>query len=100
MKTSENPLVVMAAGLFTLLTVFAMVLAVAGCATVEPNSVRVYGEHVSHLTQHEPFTDHPTNYGYNAINVEAHWQSGPVFVDVAEGYVLESKLNNACGGLY
>ena len=66
-------------------------LALAGCASVEPTSVRVYAEHVSHLTQHEPFTDAPTAYADNLLNVEAHWQHRGAFLDVAEGVSLQGR---------
>lgn len=65
------------------------VLALSGCAAIEPNSIRVYGEHVSHATQH--FESTPTDYGYNAINVEIHYQHKGAFLDIAEGIVLNRK---------
>jgi hypothetical protein len=66
---------------------------VSGCSTMrslEPNTVAVYGEHVSHVTQHEPFTSETTNYGYNTVNVSARWQCekspcAGAFLEVAEG---------------
>jgi hypothetical protein len=50
-----------------------------------------YGEHVSHITQHEPFTSNPSDYGYNTIDVaitfEEHGGDGP-FLTLADGYNL------------
>lgn len=73
-------------------------VALAGCASVTPTSVRVYAEHVSHITQHEPFTDRPEAYGYQSLNVEAHWQHGPAFLDIGEGYNLNRVIPGAAQG--
>ena len=53
----------------------------------------LYGEHVSHLTQHQPFARYPTNYGYNTVNVgitfEEHGtHGGGPFLSLNEGYNL------------
>jgi hypothetical protein len=61
---------------------------VAGCA-LKPNSIRVYAEHVSHASQH--FGSNSTNFGYNALNVELHYQHGGAFLDVAEGVNLNGR---------
>jgi hypothetical protein len=65
----------------------ALLAALSGCATLEPNAINVEGEHLSHLTQHRPFTDHPTDYGANELGVIAHWNLGShAYADVGEGY--------------
>lgn len=56
----------------------------------------LYGEHVSHLTQHQPFARYPTNYGYNTVNVgitfEEHGTRGAgPFLTLAEGYNLTAQ---------
>jgi hypothetical protein len=56
-----------------------------GCAGL---SVRPEFEHMSHLSQHEPFTDHPTGYGENIANLIVHWQHGPLYVEAGEGIAL------------
>ena len=70
-------------------------LLLTGCASVqhavEPTSIRVYAEHVSHLTQHAPIASEPTDFFYNTMNVEAHWQHKGVFLDVAEGVSLQGR---------
>lgn len=65
------------------------VLALQACTVIEPNAVRIYAEHVSHASQH--FGSDPTNYGYDAINLELHYKYKGVFLDVAEGMVLEKR---------
>ena len=62
-------------------------LSLCACATITPNDIRLEAEHLSHATQHEPFTDHPTNYGANLINAIAHWDVGRCgYVELGEGY--------------
>lgn len=78
-----------------------ILLTLAGCA-LEPNAIRFEGEHVSHLTQH--FGADPTSYGFDALNIEAHYQLKHAFLDISEGYVLNArdlKTNGPCyGGLW
>lgn len=66
-----------------------------GCACVEPASVRVFGEHVSHASQH--FGSDPTDYGFNMVAVEAHWESEGWFADLDEGLNLNSKSDGGHG---
>lgn len=59
----------------------------------------LYGEHVSHLTQHAPFASDPTNYGYNTVNLgitlEEHgMHGGGPFLTLAEGYNLTHGGNS------
>jgi hypothetical protein len=62
-------------------------LSLCACATIAPNDVRLEAEHLSHLTQHRPFTDHPTDYGADLINAIAHWDVGRNgYVELGEGY--------------
>ena len=43
-----------------LIAVAAAAIQLSACAALVPNSVRPEFEHMSHMTQHAPFTDHPT----------------------------------------
>jgi hypothetical protein len=58
--------------------------------------------HVSHASQH--FGSHPTNYGYGALSLAAHWDRAHWALSVAEGVVIEPCHSYAghheCGGLY
>jgi hypothetical protein len=51
-----------------------------------PNTVSPVLEHVSHATQHEPFTARPTEYGYNELAVIARWNVQHAFIELTEGY--------------
>lgn len=98
----HNPLRVMVTGMIILALVFGSVIACTGCA-VAPNTISPFVEHVSHISQHEPFTSHPTNYGYEEIGVQAHWNlPAHFYVDVAEGYNPGKSNTNgqATDGLY
>ena len=67
-------------------------LTLGGCALV-PNSVRPEFEHISHATQHEPFTNHPTEYGANMANLVLHWDLPRHFsLELAEGVDLDKTL--------
>jgi hypothetical protein len=76
-------------------TLIALAGPLGGCA-LAPRQIAVYGEHVSHATQH--FGDTRTDYGFDTVNVAAQWRTadgaGP-FADVAEGYNLDSKWHYA-----
>jgi hypothetical protein len=61
------------------------ILTLSGCA-VMPDSVRPEIEHLSHLTQHAPFTDHPTKYGADIVNLMAHWDLPHAYFEIGEGY--------------
>lgn len=65
----------------------AALLAVAGCA-LAPNSIRPEFEHLSHLTQHRPFTDSPSDYNINMVNLIAHWDVRGAYIEIGEGVVL------------
>jgi hypothetical protein len=74
----------------------------AGCAALVPVGVPIELDHTSHLTQHAPFTDTPTRYGYNAVAVGLHWQPAERLSVVAtEGWNLSPSYPQAqlCGAL-
>lgn len=62
----------------------------SGCALL-PDSVRPELEHLSHATQHEPFTDHPTNYGAEIAGLMLHWDLPHAYLEVGEGYSLDPR---------
>jgi hypothetical protein len=59
-----------------------------GCA-LAPSEIRADVGHESHATQHRPLAAHPTNYGRAVeLGLTAHWERGPVSLDVSESYSL------------
>lgn len=78
--------------------IFIMALAASGCA-LAPTYVAPELEHMSHLTQHEPFSDHPTRYGANIAQVTAHWDQGLLYEELSEGINLNQHYDqsNSCG---
>lgn len=94
----RNPLATMAYGLLLLAIVFGAVVALTGCQTLEPNTITPFLEHDSHASQH--FGPHPTNYGYNEVGVQAHWDlPSKFYVEMAEGYNFAPKNGQLCAGL-
>jgi hypothetical protein len=81
---------------------YLIVTLLTGCGTlrvIEPDSLPIELAHVSHMTQHEPFTSNPHSYGYNAISVGAKWVPLPnLSISLSEGFVLEQgHVNNTTG---
>jgi hypothetical protein len=76
-------------GRHTYLRIASLALAflLTGCA-LAPNSVRPEFDHLSHLTQHEPFTSHPTNDGADIAFLLAHWDLKRAYLEIGEGYSL------------
>jgi hypothetical protein len=65
-------------------------LYLGGCASLVPNYVAPEFEHISHATQHEPFTDHPTRYGANLANLVLGYNlPHNLNVELAEGVSLD-----------
>lgn len=73
-------------------------LSLSGC-TLMPNSVGPELAHVSHLTQHQPFTSHPTNIGYQTVGVAAHWYAKGFYASVSESYNFAPYEGTTCAGL-
>jgi hypothetical protein len=70
------------------LTAAALAIALSGCA-IAPNTVTPEVTHMSHASQHEPFTDRPTSYGANIADVSVGWElSRHVTLTLAEGINL------------
>ena len=64
-----------------------------GCSNTRyllPNTVTPEFEHMSHMTQHQPFTGQPTCYGTDLANVVLHWDvTHHVKFELAEGMSLD-----------
>jgi len=70
-------------------TVFlALCATLSGCAAL-PDTVRPEFEHMSHLTQHRPFTDTPTDYGADLVNLMLHWDLGRWQLEMGEGFAVD-----------
>src|ERR1017187_2955169 len=68
-----------------LLLAYSMGLMLSGCVLV-PNTITPELEHMSHATQHHPFTDHPTGYGSNVANLVVGYRLGDhLYLEVAGG---------------
>ena len=70
-----------------MLKLIALCVALSGCAVL-PDTVGPELEHMSHATQHAPFTSKPTAYGANVASVVLGWQRGPIQAELAEGLAL------------
>jgi len=60
-------------------------LMLTGCA-IAPNTVRVQGQHISHLGQH--FDGSGNHYGAELVNVTARWNFGHWFAEWGESLNL------------
>lgn len=60
-----------------------------GCATIAPTSIPIGVEHVSHIMQHRPFTNHPTNFGYSGVFAGLQWKRQNFAVTVQEEYAKD-----------
>jgi uncharacterized protein YceK len=70
----------------------AIPLVLSGCSTIMPNTIGPNYKHMSHLTQHRPFTSNPTNYGADMIGVVAKWKITPnLNLSLGESINLEKK---------
>jgi hypothetical protein len=76
--------------------IIVLLSSLSGCATLAPDYLKPEVAHISHLTQHRPFTDHPTNYGSEAVGVLVGWQRQVVegngataFLEIGEAYNVE-----------
>jgi hypothetical protein len=77
--------------------IFTLTRCLGGCA-LAPDSVRPELRHLSHLTQHAPFTDAPTRYGADTVGVYAHWDlPHRAFVEVGDGVSLDHHYSYGYG---
>ncbi len=69
-----------------------LLLALTGCSTARyllPNTVAPELEHMSHVTQHEPFGSDQYHYHANIAQLTAHWDLPRKFyLDISEGVDL------------
>lgn len=73
---------------------FAIVLTSGGCAQLKPAAIHFEAEHTSHITEHQPFTNHPFNVGYESLSAGFRWQpSRNVSLIVVDGYLPRTKLD-------
>src|SRR5271165_5456516 len=81
------------AGKWTAVTTAALIAALCLTARAHafdlyPDALAIEAQHVSHVTQHQPFTATPTNYGYEAIDLALKWRYGPLQLVVSDGLIL------------
>lgn len=70
------------------------ILIIDGCAVL-PDSVRPELSHMSHLSQHRPCTDSPTNYGSNLASIALHWNlPARAYIELVEGLDLDKHWTN------
>jgi hypothetical protein len=78
------------------ISVFGIICLLGGCSTlrqIEPDSIPVEVTHVSHITQHQPFTNSPTAFGYNEISAGLKWTPTRNFsIKITDGIVLGSPV--------
>jgi len=67
-----------------------MLVLLSGCSALTPVAVPIEVTHDSHVTQHEPFTSHPTNYGIDTVSVGLKWEPlSHATVVLEDGVILE-----------
>jgi hypothetical protein len=67
-----------------------LVINLVGCAALVPNYVAPELEHISHATQHAPFTNAPTRYGANLANLTIGYNLPHHFnLELSEGVSLD-----------
>lgn len=65
-----------------------------GCAVL-PDEAEPEIYHESHITQHAPISDDPTNFGRNVGALSLNWERGPIELRVEDGYAFHG--NDGCG---
>lgn len=63
-------------------------LCLSGCAAL-PNTVAPEIAHLSHISQHAPFSDHPTDDGANIFGVVARWNFGHAYAELGDGLDID-----------
>jgi hypothetical protein len=80
-------------GLYVLIIVVVILaILIAGCATIEPNSIKTEYTHLSHITEH--FGSDKQDYGINAIGLVARWNLPGFYVEIGEGVSVDHHTNN------
>jgi hypothetical protein len=70
----------------------------AGAVDLLPDYAAIEYQHTSHISQHEPFTDTPTNYGSDVPMLALGWQRGPWRFEIADGYNLDPPRSAVIAG--
>jgi hypothetical protein len=70
-------------------------LILGGCATLEPDALRLEAGHQSTIFQH--FASQPSDYGMETLGVAARWQRGRWVAEVSEAYAVSGI--DACARL-
>ena len=79
---------------------FFVLIAMSGCVSVVPNYVAPEIEHMSHISQHEPLTSHPTGYNVNIAGVVAGYNlPHHLNLELTEGVALNPHYasSSSCG---
>lgn len=64
----------------------------AGCQSLIPNTISPELEHMSHTSQHQPFTNQPTTYGADVVSLFAGWALPySINIEVGEGYAVNPR---------
>lgn len=82
------------------ISIIAAALVLTGCATLEPDAVRLNLQHTSHITQH--FEAENFDAGYNAVMLDVNWTRSRFHLDISDGINLQPKdstVIEAYGGL-
>ena len=60
-----------------------------------PNTIAPEIEHMSHATQHAPFTNRPTKYGAEIVQVTVTWNlPHDIYIAMSEGISLDRHYND------
>jgi hypothetical protein len=71
-----------------------MMLSLTGCA---PDYIRPEIGHESHITQHQPFTEHPNTYGTTYAGVTLQWNVDRVQIELSDSLALGPRTGNTYG---
>ena len=70
-------------------------LALTGCASLEPDRLTADVGHESHAIQHEPFTNEPTTYGRTVLaGATVPWDRAPWHTEVSEAWDVLNDGND------
>lgn len=88
-----------ASALFGIVSALLILNGCSALRVIEPDTIRPEFEHISHATQHQPFTTSPTNYGANIASIIAHWDTPKdTYLELGEGMSLDREwYGRECG---
>lgn len=77
------------AGTFFVIVAMAVLGLFQGCA-IAPDYLKPEVAHTSHITQHEPFTRTPTNFGYSQVGAYVGWHlPAHGYLEIGDSYAIE-----------